>query len=225
MAVLRPLKVIIENYPEGQTETLPAINHPDDPTAGTRPVTFGRELWIEADDFMEDPPKKFFRLGPGREVRMRYGYFITCVGFDRDAQGTVTALRCTYDPATKGGNAPDGRKVQGTIHWLAAADAVKAEVRLYDQLFDKPSPGAESGDVMTDLNPASITVLPDCWVEQALASAPEGEAVQFERIGYFCRDRDSTPTRPVFNRTVGLRDTWAKVQAETAPKGKPAGKR
>ena len=225
MAVLRPLKVIIENYPEGQTETLPAINHPDDPTAGTRPVTFGRELWIEADDFMEDPPKKFFRLGPGREVRLRYGYFITCVGFDRDAQGTVTALRCTYDPATKGGNAPDGRKVQGTIHWLAAADAVKAEVRLYDQLFDKPSPGAESGDVMTDLNPASITVLPDCWVEQALASAPEGEAVQFERIGYFCRDRDSTPTRPVFNRTVGLRDTWAKVQAETAPKGKPAGKR
>jgi glutaminyl-tRNA synthetase len=217
MAVLKPLKVIIENYPEGQTETLEAINHPDNPAAGTRPITFGRELWIEADDFMEDPPKKFFRLGPGREVRLRYGYFITCTGFDRDASGAVTALRCTYDPATKGGNAPDGRKVQGTIHWVAAADAVKAEVRLYDHLFNRPDPGADSGDVMTDLNPGSIEVLRDCLVEPALASAPEGEAMQFERIGYFCRDQDSTPTHPVFNRTVGLRDTWAKVKAETAP--------
>jgi glutaminyl-tRNA synthetase len=217
MAVLKPLKVIIENYPEGQTETLEAINHPDNPAAGTRPITFGRELWIEADDFMEDPPKKFFRLGPGREVRLRYGYFITCTGFDRDASGAVTALRCTYDPATKGGNAPDGRKVQGTIHWVAAADAVKAEVRLYDHLFNRPDPGADSGDVMTDLNPGSIEVLRDCLVEPALASAPEGEAMQFERIGYFCRDQDSTLTHPVFNRTVGLRDTWAKVKAETAP--------
>jgi glutaminyl-tRNA synthetase len=219
MAVLKPLKVIIENYPEGQTETLEAINHPDDPAAGTRPITFGRELWIEADDFMEDPPKKFFRLGPGREVRLRYGYFITCTGFDRDASGAVTALRCTYDPATKGGNAPDGRKVQGTIHWVAAADAVKAEVRLYDHLFNRPDPGADSGDVMTDLNPGSMEVLRDCLVEPALASAPEGEAMQFERIGYFCRDQDSTPGHPVFNRTVGLRDTWAKVKAENnAPK-------
>ena len=219
MAVLRPLKLIIENYPAGHTETLQAINHPDNPAAGTRPITFGRELYIEQDDFMEDPPKKFFRLSPGREVRLRYGYFVTCTGIDRDASGTIVALRCTYDPATKGGNAPDGRKVQATMHWVAAADAVKAEVRLYDHLFARPDPGAD-GDVMADLNPASMEILSNCLVEPALASAPEG-AVQFERLGYFCRDRDSTPARPVFNRTAGLRDTWAKVQADTS---KPAGK-
>jgi glutaminyl-tRNA synthetase len=216
MAVLRPLKLIIENYPEGQTETLQAINHPDDPSAGTRPITFGREIFIEQDDFMEDPPKKFFRLAPGREVRLRYGYFVTCNEIVRGPSGQITALRCTYDPASKGGNSPDGRKVQATLHWVAAADAITAEVRLYEQLFNRPDPGA-SGDVMTDLNPSSMEVLSDCLVEPALAFSPEGEAVQFERLGYFCRDRDSTPTRPIFIRTVGLRDTWAKVQAE-APK-------
>jgi glutaminyl-tRNA synthetase len=220
MAVLRPLKLIIENYPAGQTETLQAVNHPDDPSAGTRPITFGHEIYIEQDDFMEDPPKKFFRLAPGREVRLRYGYFVTCNEILRDSSGAITALRCTYDPATKGGNAPDGRKVQATLHWVAAADAVTAEVRLYDQLFNRPDPGAD-GDVMADLNPASVEVLPNCLLEPALASVPEGEAVQFERLGYFCRDRDSTTARPVFNRTVGLRDSWAKVRAETP---KPARK-
>ena len=216
MAVLRPLKVIIENYPAGQTESLRAVNHPDDPSAGTRDVTFGRELYIEQDDFLEDPPKKFFRLSPGREVRLRYGYFITCTGIDRDASGAIVALRCTYDPATKGGNAPDGRKVQATLHWVAAADAVRAEVRLYDHLFARPDPGGD-GDVMADLNPDSMEVLMDCFLEAALASFPLGEAVQFERLGYFCRDQDSTPDRPVFNRTVGLRDTWAKVAQTASP--------
>ncbi len=218
MAVLRPLKLIIDNYPSGQTETLEAINHPDDPSAGTRPITFGREIYIERDDFMEDPPKKFFRLAPGREVRLRYGFFVTCNEIVRGPNGEIAALRCTYDPATRGGNAPDGRKVQATLHWVAAADAVRAEVRLYEQLFGRPDPGAD-GDVMADLNPSSMEVLTNCLLEPALVSAPIGEAVQFERLGYFCRDRDSTPTGPVFNRTVGLRDTWAKVRAET-PGGK-----
>jgi glutaminyl-tRNA synthetase len=220
MAVLRPLKLIIENYPAGQTETLQAINHPDDPAAGTRPITFGRELYIEQDDFMADPPKKFFRLTPGREVRLRYGYFVTCKEIVRGASGDITALRCTYDPATKGGNAPDGRKVQATLHWVSAADAVRAEVRIYERLFTRLDPGA-NGDVMADLNPASMEVLRDCFVEPALASHATGEAVQFERLGYFCRDADSTSACPVFNRTVGLRDTWAKVQAEAA---RPAAK-
>jgi glutaminyl-tRNA synthetase len=223
MAVLRPLKLIIDNYPAGQTETLQAINHPDDPSAGTRPITFGREIYIEQDDFMEDPPKKFFRLAPGREVRLRYGFFVTCNEIVRGPSGQVEALRCTYDPATKGGNAPDGRKVQATLHWVAAADAVTAEVRLYEQLFARPDPGAD-GDVMADLNPSSMEVLTNCLVEPALASAPEGEVVQFERLGYFCRDRDSTAARPVFMRTVGLRDTWAKVQAD-APKPASAKRR
>jgi glutaminyl-tRNA synthetase len=214
MAVLRPLKLIIDNYPAGQIETLQAINHPDNAAAGTRPITFGREIYIEQDDFMEDPPKKFFRLAPGREVRLRYGFFVTCNEIVRGPAGEVVALRCTYDPATKGGNAPDGRKVQATLHWVAAADAVTAEVRLYEQLFNRPDPGAD-GDVMADLSPTSIEVLTGCLLEPALASAPEGEVMQFERLGYFCRDRDSTSTRPVFNRTVGLRDTWAKMQAET----------
>ena len=223
MAVLRPLKVIIENYPEGQTETLPAINHPDDPGAGTRSVTFSREIHIETDDFMEDPPKKFFRLSPGKEVRLRYAYFITCTGIDRGPNGEIVALRCTYDPATKGGNAPDGRKVQATMHWVSAADAVTAEVRLYDHLFARPDPGAD-GDVMADLNPASMEVLTNCLLEPALASAPPGEAVQFERLGYFCADRDSTPSHPIFNRTTGLRDTWAKAQLELAKPGPPGRK-
>jgi glutaminyl-tRNA synthetase len=212
MAVLRPLKLVIENWPEGQTETLEAVNNPEDPSAGTRTVTFGREIFVEREDFMEHPPRKFFRLAPGREVRLRYAYFVTCQDVVKDAAGEVTELRCTYDPATRGGDAPDGRRVQATLHWVAAADAVPADVRLYSTLFDRPDPGA-NGDVMADLNPNSLEVLRDCLVEPALAAAPVGEAVQFERQGYFCADPDSAPGRLVFNRTVGLRDTWAKVQA------------
>jgi glutaminyl-tRNA synthetase len=212
MAVLRPLKLIIENYPEGQTETLEARNHPDNPDAGVRQVTFGRELYVEQDDFLETPPKKFYRLSPGKEVRLRYGYFVTCRSVEKDASGAVVTLRCTYDPGSKGGNAPDGRKVQATLHWVAAADAVAAEVRLYAHLFNRPDPGAD-GDVLADLNPDSLEVL-TAMVEPALLDATVGEAVQFERTGYFALDPDSQPGRPVFNRTVGLRDTWAKVQAK-----------
>ncbi len=216
MAVLRPLRVIIENYPEGQTETLEAINHPDDAAQGIRPITFSRELWVEREDFMEEPPKKFFRLSPGREVRLRYGYFITCREVVKDDAGEVIALRCTYDPATKGGNAPDGRKVQATLHWLSAADAVPAEVRVYNPLFARPDPGAD-GDVFADLNPESLEVLAGAMVEPALATLAEGEVVQFERQGYFCPDPDSAPGALVFNRTVGLRDTWAKESGRNAP--------
>ena len=212
MAVLRPLKLVIENYPAGQTETLEAANNPENPDAGSRRVTFGRELYVERDDFMEHPPKKFYRLSPGREVRLRYGYFVTCREVVKDAAGEVVALRCTYDPATHGGNAPDGRKVQATLHWVAAADAVPAEVRLYSHLFSRPDPGAE-GDVFADLNPDSLEVLTGCLVEPALTQTAVGEAVQFERQGYFCPDREMRADRLVFNRTVGLRDTWAKVQA------------
>ena len=216
MAVLHPLKLVIENWPEGRTETLEAINNPEDASAGTRPITFGREIYIERDDFMENPPKKFFRLAPGREVRLRYGYFVTCREALKNAAGEVTELRCTFDPATRGGNSPpDGRKVQATLHWVAAADAVSAEVRLYNHLFARPDPGAD-GDIMADLNPDSLEVLRGCLVEPSLATAPIGEAVQFERLGYFCPDPDSAPGRPVFNRTVGLRDTWAKVQRKGA---------
>jgi glutaminyl-tRNA synthetase len=211
MAVLRPLKVVIENYPEGQSEELEAVNHPDDPSAGTRAIRFGRELFIERDDFMEDPPKNFYRLGPGREVRLRYAYFITCHEAVKDVAGEIIELRCTYDPATRGGNAPDGRKVRGTIHWVSAADSIQAEIRLYDLLFTRPDPGAD-GDLIADLNPASLEVLSACRVEPALASDNYDEAVQFERQGYFCRDPDSTPGRLVFNRTIGLRDSWAKAQ-------------
>ncbi len=211
MAVLRPLKVVIENYPEAQTEELEAINNPEDPGAGTRQVPFSRELYIEAGDFMEDPPRKFFRLAPGREVRLRYAYFITCREAVKDAAGAVTELRCTYDPATRGGDAPDGRKVKGTIHWVSAAHAISAEVRLYDHLFTEPVPG-KTGDVLDDLNPDSLTVLSDCCLEPSLSQATIGAPLQFERQGYFCPDPDSTPERPVFNRTVALRDTWAKIQ-------------
>jgi glutaminyl-tRNA synthetase len=216
MAVLRPLKLVIENWPEGRTETLEAINNPEDPAAGTRPITFGRELYIERDDFMENPPKKFFRLAPGREVRLRYGYFVTCREAVKDASGEVVELRCTYDPATRGGNTPpDGRKVQATLHWVAAADAIEAEVRLYNHLFARPDPGAD-GDIMADLNPDSLEVLRGCLLEPSLAAAAIGGAVQFERLGYFCADPDSAPGKPVFNRTVGLRDTWAKVKGKGA---------
>ncbi|KAB2912130.1 MAG: glutamine--tRNA ligase/YqeY domain fusion protein [Hyphomicrobiaceae bacterium] len=210
MAVLRPLKVVVENYPEGQVEELEAANHPDDPSAGTRKIRFGRELYVERDDFMENAPKKFYRLTPGKEVRLRYAYFVTCREAVKNAAGEVVELRCTYDPATRGGNTPpDGRKVQATLHWVSAADAVPAEVRLYNPLFTRADPNA--GNFAADLNPNSLEVLADCRVEPALAAENATEAVQFERQGYFCRDKDSQPDRPVFNRTVGLRDTWAKV--------------
>jgi glutaminyl-tRNA synthetase len=209
IGVLRPLKLVIENYPDGQTEQLPAANHPDDAAAGTRMLTFGRELYIERDDFMENPPKKFFRLAPGAEVRLRYAYFVTCREVIKNAAGEVVELRCTYDPATRGGDAPDGRKVKGTIHWLAAADAVQAEVRLYNPLFKSPDPpGGEN--FAADLNPESLQVVTDAYVEPALATASDTAPVQFERLGYFCRDADATPQKPVFNRTIGLRDSWAK---------------
>lgn len=211
MAVLRPLKVVIENYPEGQVEELEAINHPDDPAQGTRKIPFGRELYIEQDDFMEEPPKKFFRLAPGREVRLRYAYFITCREVIKNAAGEVIELRCTYDPATRGGNAPDGRKVKATIHWVSAAHAVPAEVRLYDNLFATPQP--EPGNFAAQLNPNSLEILTDSKVEPAFKNDAAEGAVQFERQGYFVRDRDSTPERLVFNRTVGLRDSYAKVAA------------
>jgi glutaminyl-tRNA synthetase len=214
MAVLRPLKVVIENYPEGQLEELEAVNHPDDPAAGTRRIRFGRELYVERDDFMENPPKKFYRLSPGREVRLRYAYFVTCREVVKNAAGEVVELRCIYDPQTRGGNAPDGRKVRATLHWVAAADAVQAEIRLYNPLFARPDPNA--ADFAVDLNPNSLEVLADCRLEPALATANSEEPVQFERQGYFCRDPDSVPGRLVFNRTVGLRDTWAKVSAEEA---------
>jgi glutaminyl-tRNA synthetase len=211
MAVLRPLKVTIENYPVGQTEELEAANHPDDPAAGTRRIKLGRELFIEQDDFMENPPKKFFRLAPGAEVRLRYAYFVTCREVKKNAKGEVTELICTYDPATKGGNAPDGRKVKATMHWVSAAAAVTAEVRLYNPLFAKPDPSA--ANFAADLNPNSLEVLTDAKLEPALAAGNAPDPVQFERQGYFVPDADSKPGKPVFNRTVGLRDTWAKVSA------------
>jgi glutaminyl-tRNA synthetase len=210
MAVLRPLKVVITNYPEGQGEELDAVNHPDDADAGARRVRFGRELYVERDDFMENPPKKFFRLSPGREVRLRYAYFITCREVVKDAAGEPVELRCTYDPATRGGNAPDGRKVQATLHWVGAADAVPAEVRLYNPLFAKPDPDA--GNFAADLNPDSLEVLGGSMVEPALAGDNSDAVVQFERQGYFIRDRDSRPGRLAFNRTVGLRDSWGKAR-------------
>jgi glutaminyl-tRNA synthetase len=210
MAVLRPLKVVIENYPEGQLEELEAANHPDDPSAGTRRIRFSRELYVERDDFMENPPKKFYRLSPGREVRLRYAYFVTCREAVKNAAGDVIELRCTYDPQTRGGNASDGRKVQATLHLVCAADAMPAEVRLYNQLFARPDPNVAS--FAADLNPNSIEVLNDCKLEPAAAGANSEAPMQFERQGYFYRDPESAPGRLVFNRTVGLRDTWAKVQ-------------
>ena len=203
-AVLRPLKVVIENYAEDATEELEAVNNPEDASAGTRMVPFGREIYIEREDFMEDPPRKFFRLAPGREVRLRYAYFITCQEVIKDAAGEVSELRCTYDAASRGGKSPDGRKVKATLHWVSAAHAVPAEVRLYDPLFMRPDPGAD-GDMAADLNPESLTVLKGCRLEPSLAEARPGETVQFERLGYFCLDLDSRPDHPVFNRTIALR--------------------
>ena len=209
MAVLRPLKIVLENYPQGQSEELEAVNHPDEQGAGTRRIRFGRELYIERDDFMEHPAKKFFRLSPGAEVRLRYAYFVTCRDVVKNAAGEPIELRCSYDPATKGGNAPDGRKVKATMHWVSAADAVSAELRLYNPLFTKPDPSA--AEFAADLNPNSLEVLPDAKLEPALALDDLADPVQFERQGYFVRDTESRPGRPVFNRTVSLRDTWAKV--------------
>ncbi len=217
MAVLRPLKVVIENYPEGQTEELEAVNHPDDPAAGSRKLKFSRELYVEQEDFMENPPKKFFRLSPGKEVRLRYAFFITCREVKKNAAGEVVELRCTYDPATKGGNAPDGRKVKATIHWVSAADSIAAEVRAYSPLFTKPDPsGGES--FAADLNPNSLEVL-DARLEPALRNAKIEQPVQFERQGYFCLDPDTTAQRLVFNRTIGLRDTFAKALAKEKAAG------
>jgi len=213
MAVLDPVKMVIENYPEGQAEELDAVNNPEDATAGTRKVAFGREVLIEREDFMEDPPAKFFRLAPGREVRLRYAYFITCREAVKDAGGRVTELRCTYDPATRGGDAPDGRRVKATLHWVSAARAVPAEVRLYGHLFRAAEPGAETGNALDDLDPCSLKVLTGAMVEPALGEVAPGETMQFERQGYFCADPDSRPGRPVFNRTVALRDSWARIRA------------
>jgi glutaminyl-tRNA synthetase len=212
-AVLRPLKVVIENYPEGQVEELDAVNNPEDASAGTRKVPFSRELWIEREDFMEDPPKKFYRLAPGREVRLRYAYFVTCRELVKNAAGEVVELRCTYDPATRGGDAPDGRRPKATLHWVSAAHAVPAEARLYEHLFTRPDPGTE-GDLLADINPGSEEVVAGCLVEPSLVAVPVGETVQFERLGYFCPDPDSRPGRPVFNRTLTLKDTWVKIQTK-----------
>lgn len=215
MAVLRPLKVVIDNYPEGQVEELDAVNNPEDESAGMRKVPFSKVLYIERDDFMVDPPKKFFRLAPGREVRLRYAYFITCNSFVKDVEtGEITELHCTYDPATRGGSAPDGRKVKATMHWVSAEHSIEAEVRLYDHLFVSENPMAvEEGKDFTDyLNPNSLEVLKSCRLEPSLASAKSGDRFQFERMGYFCVDIDSTVGKLVFNRTVTLKDTWAKIQ-------------
>ncbi|MBN2464351.1 glutamine--tRNA ligase, partial [candidate division WOR-3 bacterium] len=218
MAVLRPLKVVIENYPNDRTEEFEALNNPEDAWAGTRKVPFSHELYIERDDFLEAPPPKYYRLAPGREVRLRAAYFIKCVGVVKDEKtGAVTELRCTYDPATRGGDAPDGRKVKSTIHWVSAAHAVDAEVRLYDHLFLKPDPddAPEGLDWKSNLNPKSLETLVGCKLEPSLAGAKAGGRFQFERLGYFCVDADSTPGKLVFNRSVTLRDEWAKVQART----------
>ena len=214
MAVLRPLKVVIDNYPEGQVEEMDAVNNPEDAAAGTRKVPFSKVLYIEQDDFREDPPKQFFRLSPGREVRLRYGYFIKCTGVVKDASGGIAEVHCTYDPATRGGNAPDKRKVKATIHWVSAAQAVSGEVRMYDNLFLKEDPGQveEGQDFTANLNPQSLEVLADCKLEPALADAAPGARYQFERLGYFCVDADSAPGKPVFNRTVTLKDAWAKIE-------------
>ena len=215
MAVLHPLKVVIDNYPEDLVEEMQAVNNPEDAEAGKRQVPFSRELYIEQDDFREDPPRKYFRLSPGREVRLRYGYFVTCTDFVKNDAGEVIEVHCTYDPKTRGGNAPDGRKVKSTIHWVSARHAVKVEVRLYNELFTESDPDNvtnETDTYLDNLNPESLEVLTDCCAEPCVATASVGEKVQFERTGYFCVDPDSTAEHPVFNRTVGLRDTWKKIQ-------------
>jgi len=213
-AVLDPLKVVVENYPEGQVEEMDVVNNPEDPSAGTRRVPFTRELWIERDDFMEEPPAKYFRLAPGREVRLRAAYFVTCRAVVKNAAGEIVELRCTYDPATRGGSAPDGRRPQATLHWISADHVMRAEVRLYDYLFSRQNPGADGRDLFADLNSASETVILGCLVEPTLAEVSAGETVQFERLGYFTPDPDSTRDHAVFNRTLTLKDTWAKLRAQ-----------
>ena len=224
MAVLNPLKLVITNYPEGDSEELDAVNNPEDPSAGSRKVPFGRELYIESDDFMEDPPKKFFRLAPGREVRLRYAYFVTCNEVVKNSAGEVVELRCTYDPSTRGGDAPDGRKVKATLHWVSAADALDAEVRLYGHLFEVENPGAD-GDFVDDLNPESLEIRSHCKLEPSLAGFGPGEQVQFERLGYFAPDQDSTAEKPVFNRIVTLRDTWDRIRKQQANQAQQGRKR
>ena len=217
MGVLNPLKVVITNYPEDQTEEMDAVNNPEDATAGTRKVPFSRELYIERDDFMEDPPKKFFRLSPGKEVRLRWAYFVTCSNVVKDASGQITEIHCTYDPATKGGDAPDGRKVKATLHWVSAKHALQAEVRLYDHLFVKEDPDEVSDaslDWKSNLNPNSLIVQPAAMLEPSLGLAKTGERFQFERMGYFCVDSDTQGAHMVFNRTVTLKDQWSKEQAK-----------
>ena len=216
MAVLKPLKVVIENYPEGGEESLDAVNNPEDQAAGSRQVPFSREIYIERDDFMEDPPKKFFRLAPSREVRLRYAYYVTCTDVVKDDQGEIIELRCTYDPATRGGDSPDGRRVRATLHWVSAAHAAEAEVRLYDRLFESEIPGSD-GDFLDDINPNSVETLSGCKLEPALGEAPVNETVQFERLGYFRRD-GSAGDQLIFNRTIGLRDSWAKAQQQAKAK-------
>ena len=222
MAVLRPLRVVIDNYPEGQTEQMEAVNNPEDASAGSRTVPFSRVLYIEQDDFREDPPKQYFRLAPGREVRLRYGYFVTCTSVVKDAGGQVTEIHCTYDPATRGGNAPDGRKVKSTIHWVSAEHAIEAEVRLYDTLFTREDPNQveEGQDFTANLNPQSLEVLSGAKLEPSLQGAASGTGYQFERLGYFSVDPDTRPEKPVFNRTVALRDTWAKIEKKSEQKSK-----
>jgi glutaminyl-tRNA synthetase len=217
MAVLDPLKVVIDNYPEGQVEEMDAVNNPEDPQAGTRKVPFSKVLYIEQDDFREVPPKQYYRLSPGKEVRLRYGYFITCQSVVKDSAGNITEIHCTYDPATRGGNSPDGRKVKSTIHWVSAAHAVDAEVRLYDTLFTKEDPNevAEGEDFTANLNPKSLEVIRRAKLEPSLADVTPLGHYQFERLGYFCADQDSKPGKPVFNRTTQLRDTWAKIEKKT----------
>jgi glutaminyl-tRNA synthetase len=214
MAVLRPLKVVIENYPEGQSESLDAVNNPEDEAAGSRQVVFSREIYIEQEDFMEDAPKKFFRLAPGREVRLRWAYYITCTDVIKNDAGEIIELRCSYDPLTKGGDSPDGRKVKGTLHWVSAKDAIDAEVRLYDHMFLDPNPG-KSDDFVQTLNPHSLEVLHGCKLEPSILNFQPDNALQFERMGYFVKDQDSTAQMPVFNRTMSLRDTWAKIQSQS----------
>ncbi|HWQ54752.1 MAG TPA: glutamine--tRNA ligase/YqeY domain fusion protein [Bryobacteraceae bacterium] len=216
MGVLRPLRVVIDNYPDDLVEQMEAVNNPEDPSAGSRKVPFSRVLYIEQDDFRENPPKQYYRLSPGREVRLRYGYFITCTGVVKNDQGEVVEVHCTYDPATRGGNAPDGRRVKSTIHWVSAAHAVDAEAHLYENLFlrENPSEEVEGADFTANLNPNSLEILTGCKLEPGLRDAKPGDRYQFERLGYFCVDLDSTPEKPIFNRTVTLRDTWAKIEKQ-----------
>jgi len=214
MGVLRPLKVVIDNYPEGKSEEMDAINNPEDASAGSRKVPFARVLYIEQDDFREEPPTGYFRLSPGREVRLRYAYFVTCTSVVKNEKGEVIEVHCTYDPASRGGNSPDGRKVKSTIHWVSAEHAVDTEVRIYDNLFVKENPAEveEGKDVLSNLNPRSLEVIPNAKLEPSMANVAAGGQYQFERLGYFCVDPDSKPGKPVFNRTVALKDAWARVE-------------